>query len=54
MNMKVYFVYFAIFFLLLSGCTKPTIFPSGNWIDLTHVFSSETIYCPTSETFELE
>ena len=27
-------------------------FPSGKWIDLTHDFSTETIYWPTAEPFE--
>jgi len=28
--------------------------PGGKWIDLTHDFSSETVYWPTAEGFELE
>ncbi|MGE0369180.1 MAG: cyclase family protein [Candidatus Dadabacteria bacterium] len=28
--------------------------PSGKWVDLTHDFSSETIYWPTGEGFKLE
>jgi len=40
--------------LLLLGCTKPAPFPSGRWIDLSHDFSSETIYWPTAEPFKLD
>ncbi len=29
-------------------------FPEGKWIDLTHDFSSDTIYWPTAESFTLE
>ncbi|MCH7733204.1 MAG: cyclase family protein [Candidatus Marinimicrobia bacterium] len=46
---------YPIFCLLFaSGCTKPSPFPSGRWIDLSYHFSAETIYWPTAETFELE
>lgn len=42
--------------LLVStlGCTKPGAFPEGRWIDLSHDFSSETLYWPTSERFALD
>ena len=45
--------------LLVSSCaTKQNSsshsFSSGRWIDLTHDFSSETVYWPTSEPFRLE
>ncbi len=36
------------------GCTKPGSFPSGRLIDLTHDFSSDTVYWPTSDPFRLE
>jgi kynurenine formamidase len=36
------------------GCTKPGSFPPGGLIDLTHDFSSDTVYWPTSEPFRLE
>ena len=29
-------------------------FPDGDWIDLTHDFSAQTIYWPTAKPFELE
>jgi len=29
-------------------------FPEGKWIDLTHDFSSDTVYWPTGEGFKLE
>jgi len=29
-------------------------FPKGEWIDLTHDFSSDTVYWPTGEGFKLE
>ncbi len=40
--------------LLFAGCAKQQGFPSGQWIDLTHNFSSDTVYWPTSDTFKLE
>ena len=44
--------------LLAYGCaTKQNSshsFPSGRWIDLTHDFSSETVYWPTSDPFVSE
>lgn len=32
----------------------PAQFPQGKWIDLTHDFSSDTVYWPTGDGFELE
>ena len=40
--------------LFTMGCTKQSGFPSGQWIDLSHDFSAETIYWPTSEPFTME
>lgn len=40
--------------LFTAGCTKQSGFPSGQWVDLSHDFSSETVYWPTSEPFVLE
>lgn len=40
--------------LFMIGCTKQSGFPSGQWVDLSHDFSSETIYWPTSEPFKLD
>lgn len=49
---------FILALLLIAGCVKPDSsthsFPPGRWIDLTHDFSSETIYWPTSEPFQSE
>ena len=42
-----------IFPFCLISCTK-NLSTNGKWIDLTHEFSHETIYWPTSETFNLE
>jgi len=39
---------------LVSGCAQPNPFPAGRWIDLSHDFSSETIYWPTAEPFKLD
>lgn len=40
---------------VMSGCsTKQSVVPSGEWIDLSHGFSSETLYWPTAEPFKLE
>jgi len=40
--------------LLTFACTKPSPWPTGRWIDLSHDFSSETIYWPTAEPFKLD
>jgi kynurenine formamidase len=45
---------FMLVLLITLGCTKTNSFPSGRWIDLTHDFSSETIYWPTSQPFRLD
>ena len=38
---------------LLTGCAQqPQSFQSGEWIDLTHDFSDETIYWVTAEPFK--
>jgi kynurenine formamidase len=50
----------ALCLLLSSACaahqsrTAPAPFPPGEWIDLSHDFSSETIYWPTAEPFKLD
>jgi kynurenine formamidase len=40
--------------LFLTGCAQKSEFPSGEWIDLSHELSDETIYWPTSDPFKLE
>ena len=42
--------------LLVSSWPLHAALPSGNgrWVDLTHAFSAETIYWPTSDPFVLE
>ncbi len=40
-------------FLILS-CVQKNTFTHGKWIDLTHDFSEDTIYWPTSLTFKKE
>jgi kynurenine formamidase len=40
--------------VLLLNCAKPSPFPTGRWIDLSHDFSAETIYWPTAEPFKLD
>jgi kynurenine formamidase len=40
--------------LAFFGCSERRSFPSGQWIDLTHELSSETVYWPTAEPFKLE
>jgi kynurenine formamidase len=47
--------FYLLFGTLLSlGCSKPAPLPSGRWVDLSHDFSSETIYWPTAEPFKLD
>jgi kynurenine formamidase len=50
--MKKNFIAFGL--MVLLGCAKPSPFPAGRWIDLSHDFSSETIYWPTAEPFKLD
>ena len=40
--------------LFVVGCSQPFAFPPGEWVDLSYEFSSETIYWPTAEKFQLE
>lgn len=42
--------------LIFSSCTRieKVDWEDGTWIDLTHDFSEETIYWPTSSTFEMD
>src|SRR6266853_6270618 len=43
------------FFGSLAGLAAADVpFSGGRWIDLTHEFSSETLYWPTAESFTLE
>jgi kynurenine formamidase len=50
----------ASIFLLLTSCTASpdleAVFDgrAGSWIDLTHAFSSQSIYWPTADGFRLE
>jgi kynurenine formamidase len=39
---------------LVAGAADPLPFTGGRWIDLTHDFSSETLYWPTASNFVLE
>jgi kynurenine formamidase len=52
-NKKI-FSYLFLGVLLTLNCAKQYSFPKGKWIDLSHDFSSETIYWPTSQTFKLD
>ncbi len=40
--------------LLLLCATFPVASQAGQWLDLTHEFSMESIYWPTAESFHLE
>lgn len=40
--------------LACRGETRSPDFPAGTWVDLSHDFSSETIYWPTAKPFSLE
>jgi kynurenine formamidase len=43
---------FACFFAACSAQQKPPGFPAGRWIDLSHDFSSDTVYWVTAEPFK--
>jgi kynurenine formamidase len=46
--------------ILSSGCSTQSqveqrfVFPNGEWVDLSHDFSGDTIYWPTATPFKLE
>ncbi|WAK01912.1 cyclase family protein [Methylobacter sp. YRD-M1] len=45
----------ALYCLTTAGWTaEHSVYPSGQWIDLTYDFSPETIYWPTAEPFQLD
>ena len=56
--MKTRFARFSSLLFLLSSlaglAAADVPFTGGKWIDLTHEFSSETLYWPTAERFTLE
>jgi kynurenine formamidase len=39
---------------LATACEKQSAFPAGRWVDLSHDFSSETVYWPTAEPFAID
>lgn len=48
---------FLVAFLFLVNYCAPadqSYLEQGTWIDLTHTFSSETLYWPTSDTWEMD
>ncbi|MBX7220517.1 MAG: cyclase family protein [Blastocatellia bacterium] len=54
--MKCVFCFFSVFVLLAGfqlGAQTGTE-PPGTWVDLTHDFSKDTIYWPTSDPFQFE
>jgi len=58
LNNKIYL--FAVLFVFLLSCSVKKqeglsyLSGDGKWVDLTHDFSNETIYWPTSHPFKLE
>jgi kynurenine formamidase len=40
--------------IVLTACEQQMGFPQGRWIDLSHDFSSETVYWPTAQPFKLK
>jgi kynurenine formamidase len=40
--------------IFLTGCAQKSGFQAGEWLDLSHELSDETIYWPTSDPFKLE
>lgn len=48
-------VLLAVVGILAAGCSpRPPLGSAGRWVDLTHAFSSKTLYWPTAEPFRLE
>jgi len=54
MNRCVQFVSLGLGFSLLISCSQQRGFPEGRWVDLSHDFSSETIYWPTADPFAMD
>ena len=44
----------AVLCCLIAGCARRGGYPSGQWIDLSYDYSSETVYWPTAEPFNLD
>jgi len=59
-TVKIQTAAFIFAFALMSGCATRQApgttngLPQGEWIDLSHDFSAETIYWPTAEPFKLD
>jgi len=51
-----YPAFFISFFLIVTACSSPEIreWEEGAWVDLTHEYSEETLYWPTSNPFKLD
>src|SRR6056297_2006558 len=51
-----YPVYLSYLFLIITACSSPEIreWEEGTWVDLTHEYSDETLYWPTSNPFKLD
>lgn len=47
-------VFIMVGVVFLTGCAQKSPYQSGEWIDLTHELSDETIYWPTSDPFALD
>jgi kynurenine formamidase len=45
---------FVLVCLCAVGCSRPSGYPSGQWVDLSYDLSAETIYWPTAEPFKLD
>lgn len=54
--MKYYSPLLILIVLIISSCadSNDTDWRNGQWIDLTHEFSEETLFWPTSSTFQLD
>lgn len=51
-NMQIALIISVMLFSI--SCAGKNMFTEGQWIDLTHEFSEQTIYWPTSSTFKKE
>jgi kynurenine formamidase len=49
---SVVFICFSIILVFMTSCTRQPDFTQGEWIDLSHEFSAETIYWPTADGFK--
>jgi kynurenine formamidase len=54
MKIKICLISFASILFTMCTSVQENPFETGTWVDLTHEFSGETLYWPTSDTFQMD